>query len=193
MFLAFASRGVLMKHPISLRAIIPCNHSPQTPLNCDPSFEIVNLAAKRIYCHFKQIKGNILIICIFSNVWHHVARGKCNAWLRCLDQVGPGFWFMVAVAVRVAHSVVTVLVEVPKDCIVVIKLNPLRTFFLDQTETWCSSRGQSSWKRGCTWCSARRPPQRHSSTCRGYTPRPPAIVRVKVKNWKKNKKQDQLD
>ena len=67
-FLAFASRGVLMKHPISLRAIIPCNHSPQTPLNCDPSFEIVNLAAKRTYCHIKQIKGNILIICIFSNV-----------------------------------------------------------------------------------------------------------------------------
>ena len=61
-FLAFASRGVLMKHPISLRAIIPCNHSPQTPLNCDPSFEIVNLAAKRTYCHFKQIKDNILII-----------------------------------------------------------------------------------------------------------------------------------
>ena len=61
-FLAFASRGVLMKHPISLRAIIPCNHSPQTPLNCDPSFEIVNLAPKRTYCHFKQIKDNILII-----------------------------------------------------------------------------------------------------------------------------------
>ena len=37
---------------------------------------------------------------------------------------------MVAVAVRVAHSVVTVLVEVPKDCIEVIKLNPLRTFLL---------------------------------------------------------------
>ena len=35
----FASRSVLMKHPIS-PAIIPRSHSPQTPLNRDPSFQI---------------------------------------------------------------------------------------------------------------------------------------------------------
>ena len=39
--------------------------------------------------------------------------------------------------------------------------------------TLCSSRGQSSWRRGYRRFSSRPPPQRHSSICRGCTLRPP--------------------